>query len=373
MTISATTPKIIYLPNGTQTVFTVPFTFFDDDDLVVTEKLEASPYTEVVLVLNTDYTVTGGDGAVGSITLSTATLATKKLIILSELADVQGTDYINNSDYDQNVLEASLDKIVRMIQQKDEIIDRCLKFDIGADSVELPTDGSGYLYYNGTDFSLDDLTYTTTDYAGTITAGVDASKPASPSAKDIYYALDTKKRYLCVTAGSWDYDGVFYDVTVGGDLGVTGDTTLTGTLGVTGDVTVADMSCSGTLSLATGALDGFLDEDTLSSDSATEVASQQSVKAYVDASAVTIKTGTVAHAGTIPLPSGYDEADCYWMVSHEQYYHDDTIGGSGEEGKKYHECSVTASRVVTCRTSVGSYGSNDAHNGTANYIIIGKK
>ena len=290
MTISSTIPKIIYLPSGTQTVFTVPFIFYTDADIVAVEKLKASPYTEETLVLNTDYTLTGGDGAVGELTVSTATPSTKKLIIYSSIDDKQAVNYINNSTFDQEVLEESLDKIVRMIQQKGETIDRCLKMDVGSENAEVPTDGSGYLYYDGSTYSLDDLNYTTTNYAGTITAGVDASKPTSPTAKDIYYALDTQKNYFCRVGGTWDYDGVFDDLTVDGALGVTGAATLASTLAVTGNVTVGggvtvtgSVNLGGNLSIDGSPLIGsILDEDNMVSDSATSLATQQSIKAYID-------------------------------------------------------------------------------------------
>ena len=62
------------------------------------------------------------------------------------------------------------------------------------------------------------------------------------------------------------------DTTVSGDLGVTGTLTVTGT---------ATLSTS--LTLASGAtVTAILDEDTMTSDSATALATQQSIKAYVD-------------------------------------------------------------------------------------------
>ena len=62
------------------------------------------------------------------------------------------------------------------------------------------------------------------------------------------------------------------DTTVSGDLGVTGTLTVTGT---------ATLSTS--LTLASGAtVTAILDEDTMTSNSATALATQQSIKAYVD-------------------------------------------------------------------------------------------
>lgn len=75
---------------------------------------------------------------------------------------------------------------------------------------------------------------------------------------------------------------------------------------------------------------------------------------------VSILTGTIAHGGTIPLPSGYTEAQCKWMVSINSLGTD----GGGSSGTL--SCSANGTRVVTCQL-IG-YGT-----GTANYIIIGVK
>jgi len=37
--------------------------------------------------------------------------------------------------------------------------------------------------------------------------GTDAAKPASPEVNQVYFATDTKKLYICVTAGSWAWSG----------------------------------------------------------------------------------------------------------------------------------------------------------------------
>jgi hypothetical protein len=74
-------------------------------------------------------------------------------------------------------------------------------------------------------------------------------------------------------------------------------------------------------------------------------------------SRIAVKTGVVAHGDSIPLPTGFTQAECFWTVSMRRL-------NSG----KYSDESVWAdeNRVVTCM---------DASNGggTANYIIIGIK
>ncbi len=73
---------------------------------------------------------------------------------------------------------------------------------------------------------------------------------------------------------------------------------------------------------------------------------------------VAILTGTIAHGGTIPLPSGYTEAQCKWTVSVN------SATSTGEDIQTIN-CSANASRVVTM--------SGEDYTGIANYIIIGVK
>ena len=82
---------------------------------------------------------------------------------------------------------------------------------------------------------------------------------------------------------------------------------------------------------------------------------------------ISILTGTVSNGGTIPLPSGYTEAQCKWSVSIN------TLGSyTGGDGDNLQGivCSVDASRVVTC---TAKQRDNGTVSGDANYIIIGIK
>ena len=67
MNISENNPRITYsIAEGlTQTVFSVPFEFFDNNDLVV--------YVDgVTKAEGLDYTIIGGDGSTGTITFVTS-------------------------------------------------------------------------------------------------------------------------------------------------------------------------------------------------------------------------------------------------------------------------------------------------------------
>ena len=73
---------------------------------------------------------------------------------------------------------------------------------------------------------------------------------------------------------------------------------------------------------------------------------------------VSVLTGTISHGGTIPLPSGYSESQCKWMVSVNS-----AVSTSGDMHQI--SCSASGTRVVTI--------SGEDYTGYANYIIIGVK
>lgn len=91
---------------------------------------------------------------------------------------------------------------------------------------------------------------------------------------------------------------------------------------------------------------------------------------------VSVLTGTISHGGTIPLPSGYSEGQCRWMVSRNNDNPSNTAwdwqeGVSSDHIHSY--CSANGTRVVTCYRTVLNETGTQTHNGTANYIIIGYK
>lgn len=92
-------------------------------------------------------------------------------------------------------------------------------------------------------------------------------------------------------------------------------------------------------------------------------------------SIVAVLSGTIAHGGTIPLPSGYTQEQCAWLVSPYQigWYNvpGKTISSNTWDGDDDEYCYADANRVVTCRHT-NANGSTYA-NKTANYIIIGVK
>lgn len=127
MTVSSTTNRKSFTGDAVTTAFgTSPVVFFNSSELevyVVTTATGAS----VLKTLTTHYTVSGGSGSTGTVTMVTAPAATETLLILRVLPYTQADDFVNNDIDDAEVLEDRLDKTTMMIQQIDEIGDRTIK------------------------------------------------------------------------------------------------------------------------------------------------------------------------------------------------------------------------------------------------------
>jgi len=126
MTVSSVTNRKTFAGNGVTTSFaTSPVVFFDTSDLVLTVVTDSTGASET-LVENTDYTVTGGAGTTGTVSLAGgsspygAPAAGTTLVIRRVLPLTQDDDFLNNDINDAEVLEDALDRLVMVAQQLDE-------------------------------------------------------------------------------------------------------------------------------------------------------------------------------------------------------------------------------------------------------------
>jgi len=140
MTVSSTTTRVSYSGNGVTTVFTVPFYFLTQNDLLVI--LRASNGVETTQTIGTNYTVSGAGVATGgSITMTSAPAAGTTVVILRNAAFTQGTDILPNDKLPAESLETALDKLTMLTQQLEEEVGRAVKFpasDSSALSAQLP-------------------------------------------------------------------------------------------------------------------------------------------------------------------------------------------------------------------------------------------
>lgn len=157
MTVAATSNRVSYAGNGITTAFsTSPVVFFNTSDLQV-YLTNTATQVSTLQTLTTQYSVSGGGGATGTVTMVTAPPSGYTLVILRSLPLTQPTDLVNNSINDAEVTEAAFDWVTFQIQQLDERIDRTLQLSPGSTLTgsELPApDANKYLRWNATGDAL---------------------------------------------------------------------------------------------------------------------------------------------------------------------------------------------------------------------------
>ena len=115
-TVPSDASRVGYSTNGSTTVFSVPFVFFDDTDLQVI-LVNNTTAVETVLTLTTNYTVTGGNGSTGSLTTVSTYASGSTLVIQREVPYTQEIDYQANDGFPAEVNEEGLDRSTMQIQQ----------------------------------------------------------------------------------------------------------------------------------------------------------------------------------------------------------------------------------------------------------------
>lgn len=129
--VSDNNPRIDYsIAEGvTQTVFSVPFEFFEDSNVYI--------YVDGVLKSEgLDYTLTGGDGSTGTLTFVTATPPDVQQVtgaaggtVVSIVRHVElerVTDFVAGQDINRAALNEQLDTIVAQIADLDDKVDRTI-------------------------------------------------------------------------------------------------------------------------------------------------------------------------------------------------------------------------------------------------------
>ena len=121
--ISDNDPRISYsVAEGvTQTTFSVPFEFFEDGDITVY-------VDDVEKTITTDYTVSGGGGATGSISMSVTGASGGSIVVIVRDIPVERTsDFPAGTDINRAALNEQLDSIVGMIADVHDKADRTLQ------------------------------------------------------------------------------------------------------------------------------------------------------------------------------------------------------------------------------------------------------
>jgi len=120
--ISNNNPRISYsVASGvTQTSFAIPFEFFDDSDLNV--------YVDGALKsIATDYTVSGGDGSTGTVTISVTGASGGSIVVITrDITIERTTDFTAGIDINRAALNTQLDTLTAIAADLQDKVDRSL-------------------------------------------------------------------------------------------------------------------------------------------------------------------------------------------------------------------------------------------------------
>ena len=176
MTLTSEINRVQYSGTGAQIVFPITFVFWLDADIKAVHTDAAG--TETDWVEGAHYTLTGGSGATGTLTVATSPTdytpaSGETLTITSNLDDTQDTSLPEGGAFPSSSVEQQLDKIVRLIQQKAEQLGRALKLPVSSvnTDIEIPDpSASKFLRWNAGATALENA-----DVSGAGSIGVPVS------------------------------------------------------------------------------------------------------------------------------------------------------------------------------------------------------
>ena len=340
MTTATTTPRVAYTADGSTVAFTFNFEIADSSSIAVYDGSTKK-------TLTTHYTVSfdSGTSGTGTVTFTSAPSASNTVTLVRDTNLARTTDFEQSGAFLADTINAELDRLSQaVIDATDKIENRAiavaepntdsqtltipaegvrankvLSFD-SSGAATVTTGGTGNVTLDGgqtltnkaidadnntiSNLEVDNIKAATlvTESEGIGSNDNDTTLPTSAAVKDY---VDTQ-----ITAEDLDFAGDSgtgavdlnsQSLTIAGGTGLT-STAGSQTLTLNIDSTVATLTGSQSLTnktLTSPVLDtgvsgtAIKDEDTMSSDSATHLATQQSIKAYVDTQDANIASDTL--------------------------------------------------------------------------------
>jgi hypothetical protein len=223
MTLTTELTLVSYAGNGSTDDFAVTFPFWASGGLKVILVVDATGI-ETTQTETTHYSVTGGSGLTGTVTMVTPPASGETLIIKSDVDDTQETELPTGGKFPSATVEQRLDILTRLVQQKEEILGRIpqLKESTSLTSLVFPDPGAlGYIRWNAAGTALE------------TTSGVSSGT----------FIEDTDSDTKIQVEESADEDTIRFDalgvevatmtstaISMLVDLGVTGNITVSGTV-----------------------------------------------------------------------------------------------------------------------------------------------
>ena len=166
MTLSSLTTKTSFSGDGSTVDFATGFVFWNSSDLRAI--LVSSSGGETIYTEGSEYSVTGGLGASGTVSVSSSVVPEtgETFIVKSNVALLQGTDLPTGGQFNSDDVESELDRTVRRIQQQAEQFDRTPQLSEASTytDVTVPDPSSGRLLRWSTDANLENASENSSGY-----------------------------------------------------------------------------------------------------------------------------------------------------------------------------------------------------------------
>lgn len=126
MTVLSELSKVAYIGSSTQAMYPIPFEFINSDNIYVSvytkdnEFVENWTYSNQYIIEDSNVKVLSGFEIDD----------TKKLLIIRVVDAVQDNRYREGGDFPAKSTETSFDKLTMLIQQLQEVLDRCVKVEV---------------------------------------------------------------------------------------------------------------------------------------------------------------------------------------------------------------------------------------------------
>jgi len=160
MTLSSLVVRTDFSGDSSTTEFATGFIFWNSSDVKII--LVSSSGGETTYTEGSEYSITGGSGASGTVTVSSSVVPEtgETLVVKSAVANLQGTDLPTGGGFNSEDVEFELDRMVRRLQQLDETLDRTPKLAEGSTytDITVPSPSSGLILSWSTDNNLENLT-----------------------------------------------------------------------------------------------------------------------------------------------------------------------------------------------------------------------
>ena len=327
MTISSTTNTVSYTGTGSATSFSVTYVFFGTGTTAEIEVVEVVIATgaETVKSNGSDFTVSGGSGATGTVTAAVAPANTVKWVINRTTTQTQETDYVENDPFPAESHEEALDRLTAVDQEQQRALERTAQLPdgyTGSFDPTLPTNitGSAVLAFNSaaTAFEVGPTAAAISGAEASATAAAasaaTASAYAGTQAVDRFNGTGSQTAFtLSVAPANGDENntmvfvsGVYIQKNVYSISGTT-LTFASAPASATGNIEVMHMSQRAIETPADGSVtypkfaSGLVDTDlTSASGSDNTIASAKAIKTYVDANAVLGAEANARAYGVVP-------------------------------------------------------------------------